>query len=159
MENNLTIKEIRVYGTVVPQTGQSVFRSIIGKVKDLKLNLILIENDRVIKKKAEDIAEAIKAKEPKSFEAKRKAIQAEKDETVKNQLINDFENEYNEFFSRDDIQAFLKEDSGVVLTRIDKPVGFWEKEAFDTDQVELLMLFSNIADQPEKETGKPLKKK
>lgn len=125
----------------------TMFRHTIGKVKNLPLSLALIHNDRLIKQEAETIREVLKAKEPAELEKLRaEGKTAEKQEAQ--EIQSKFNFLYNEFINQPEIQEFLKSENELKL----KQCTLDEKyiKAFDSDQIEVLMYFTNVEELIEK---------
>lgn len=138
--------------------GGSVFRVILGKVKDLNLNLAIISNDKRLKEAGDEIREVLKGKEPKVLEELRNKVKsAGENKELISELTQKYNIEYTSFIEKKEIQDFLKGESDVDLKKCTLSKKYCESANFDTDQVEVLMMFTNIGELGEEEE-KPIKR-
>ena len=129
--------------------GASLYRQTIGKVKNLPLSLAIIQNDKVLKEVADDVRETLKTMEPPELEKLRnEAKKVEGDELLN--LQRDFNRQYNDFITSPDVQAFLKSEYDLKLKQVTLDEKYVKNAGFDSDQIEILMLFTNIQEVIEK---------
>jgi hypothetical protein len=129
--------------------GASLYRQTIGKVKNLPLSLAIIQNDKVLKEVADDVRETLKTMEPPELEKLRnEAKKVEGDELLN--LQRDFNRQYNDFITSPDVQAFLKSENDLKLKQVTLDEKYVKNAGFDSDQIEILMLFTNIQEVIEK---------
>jgi len=130
----------------------SVFRAILGKVKDLNLNLAIIANDKKLKDEGDLIREVLKNKEPKQLEEIRTKLKAAgENKELTAELVQKLNSKYNAFIEEKEIQEFLKGESDIELKKCTLSKKYVEGTGFDTDQVELLLMFTNIGELGEEE--------
>lgn len=143
-------------------TNQTIFRTIIGKVKNLNLNLAIIQNDKRLKTLGETYMENLQEMEParlkklredykKSAEKTRGSEESDSQKEIREQL----DREYNQFILSDEVRKWLTGESEIELVR--ETISRKYAEGFDTDQLETLLYFVDI--EGSEPSTKPTKKK
>ena len=150
--------DILLFSSVTNQ-GVSVFRAIMGKVKNLNLSLAIITFDKKVKAEAENLREVLKEKEPPRLEEIRQEMYQTKDETERKRLNQEYEIEYADFLAKKEIKEWLNEEVDLKFQTHKLDKAFVKNAGFDTDQVEMLMNFTDIEELiSEPKTTEPTKK-
>lgn len=136
------MKQTEILQLTTTMDGETVFHQTIGKVKNLSLGLAKITNNKLLKAEADDIRDALKAKEPAILEELRNKAKKAEGEDLQT-IQRDFNRLYNDFILQPDIQEFLKSENDLKLKFCTLDEKYVKNAGFDSDQIEILMYFTN----------------